>query len=464
MKTKQSIPLLLLLIAGLITTQGAFAAKVSLTSNTVKKDNQSTFGGYIGSPNSTFTGEVKFTLGGKDTQHFGVGQNNGQWFLRATHNFAQDGEYEITLTADNGSEQATESFTIQVGIGNRLKKDARGERIYLPIVGGVVPVIGQAACGTFRIGDWELHHNVFGMSGHPSDKFQQFLFKDKSGEFGWAWDKGETGNDCPGGNCPAPGCYYQMSFAAVEYGINPWGMSTAQGDEVLDLPVKLNDCGSLIVSHTIDFVANDDLPGFHSYDNPSSAEHNAMTDDPVYARHALIYDLFLTDGKPAKGIMLAHPKDNRLTDEVIINVNYNAGYPDSETCNATRPRGIGDVMSESIEKKAIFSDGHWYDYHSWSPFDTPSYEIVCNYHQFRRVGGDVEGTPVPTQLDLMPFFNYVQKRKADPAAMPDEKNRKHLEGDGLYFGRVIVGMNIYDHTNGSVTFHETPKIKVIPKP
>ena len=186
MKISLTNILSLLLIAGLITTQGSFAAMVSLTSNAVKKDNQSTFGGYIGNPNSTLTGEVRFTLSGKDAQHFGVGQNNGQWFLRATHNFAQDEEYEITITADNGSEKATESFTIQVGSGNRLKKDARGERIYLPIVDGVVPVIGQAACGTFRIGDWELHHNVFGMSGHPSDKFEQFIFKDKSGEFGWA--------------------------------------------------------------------------------------------------------------------------------------------------------------------------------------------------------------------------------------------------------------------------------------
>jgi hypothetical protein len=94
-------------------------------------------------------------------------------------------------------------------------------------------------------------------------------------------------------------------------------------------------------------------------------------------------------------------------------------------------------MSDPIEANAVFDGFHSYDYQSYGENNA----IGQNYHQFRLVGGDVAGAPIPTNLDMVPFLQYLKRRYDQP---------------DLWLGKVTIGAQLYDHTQGSVTFNSTP--------
>ncbi len=271
-------------------------------------------------------------------------------------------------------------------------------------------IVGQLA-----VDDLLLWLNVWGMRGYENDNFQQCLFIDWNvhphfaDELGWTWTKGTTDPVCcaSGGQaCPAPACMYQFSFSSLHYGIAPWGTDTGAAD----MPVNVGDLHSLVVVHDITYEATDDAPGVPS---------------DTYARHALIYDLFLTAEKPAAG----QDVSASITDEVIIMMNHNPEYPDQEACSTS--------TSDPIEANAVFDGFYHYDYHSFGDDNV----IGQNYHQFRRVGGGVPGAPVPENLDVAPFLRYLKLRHNQP---------------DLWLGQVTMGTQLYDHTHGSVTFHSPP--------
>jgi len=82
--------------------------------------------------------------------------------------------------------------------------------------------------------------------------------------------------------CPAPACMYQFSFESLHYGVSKWGISSG----AFDMPVRVGDLQSFVGTHDITYVTTDDTPG---------------SPGPIYARHALVYNLFLTTEEPAPG-------------------------------------------------------------------------------------------------------------------------------------------------------------------
>jgi hypothetical protein len=203
---------------------------------------------------------------------------------------------------------------------------------------------------------------------------------------------------------------YQFSIPQLNYGVDPFGNTTG----ATDLPVNVANLQSLVVSHDITYDATDDMPG---------------SPGPIYARHSLIYDLFLTTEKPAAGTNVSAS----TTDEMLIFLSYNPEYPDIEACSST--------MSDPIETNAVFDGFNFYDYHTFSPFNV----IGQNYHQFRLVGGDAPSTPIPQNVDLLPFLRYIKERHDQP---------------DLWVGKIVMGTQLYDHTHGSVTFHSGPTFAV----
>jgi hypothetical protein len=206
------------------------------------------------------------------------------------------------------------------------------------------------------------------------------------------------------------------------------GMWMAPWTGFKQLPILISKTESLVVQHDITYEAIDDNPG---------------VPEDIYAHHSLIYDLFLFDAStPWEWCGQFVP-----TDEIIIMTNYNADYPDCETFRCADGM-VGNVMSEPIEAKAVFNGTYWYDYHSMTDKDTPAPGVNCNYHNFRRIGGDVPGAPVPKETDLMLFFNYLQ--------------RFYNTGD-KQFPMFMMVTNLYDYTHGSVTLHGIPTFEIIKK-
>jgi hypothetical protein len=281
----------------------------------------------------------------------------------------------------------------------------------------------------------QLVNNVFGIRGYANDNLKQCLYKNED-EFGWTWQKGETNPEClaPEGGCPAIPCYYQMTFAGLNYGIWPSGQTSGIG--ITDLPVNTGDLKSLVVSHDMTFEATDDLPGYHSRSNP-------VKPGKCYARHQLIYDLLLMSEKPEAGIN----KTKKITDEIIIMLNYNYPYPDYETCNP-KTGELGDTQSPAIEEDAVHDGCNNYHYHSFTDLDTPADGHHTNYHQFRRLGGEIPGAPCAEAINLAPFFEYLKMR---------------YDYADWWLGQVLIGQNIYDHTHGKVTFHSLPMVEIVKK-
>jgi hypothetical protein len=274
------------------------------------------------------------------------------------------------------------------------------------------PVGMQIIQGQLIHGDVKLWNNMWGMRGYKNDNLEQCLFTDGA-DLGWTWIKGTTDPVCcaPGSQrCPAPACMYQFSIPSLNYGVDPWGNTTGAAD----LPVNVGNLQSLVVSHDITYVATDDTPG---------------SPGPIYARHSLVYDLFLTTEEPAAGTDVS----TSITDEMLIFLHYNPEYPDIEACSST--------MNDPIEPNAVFDGFNSYDYHAFSPFNV----IGQNYHQFRLVGGDLASTPIPQNVDLAPFLRYIKKRHDQP---------------DLWVGKIVMGTQLYDHTTGSATFHGGPTFAV----
>jgi hypothetical protein len=282
----------------------------------------------------------------------------------------------------------------------------RGTTTCVEAYGTCLPVQPIIA-GELSSGDIKLWNNVWGIRGHQNDNFQQCLFTAGS-QLGWTWTKGTTQPPCCDLGCSFPPCMYQFSFPALNYGVDPWGNDTGAAD----LPVNVGNLRSLVVSHDITYLPNDDLPGFPG---------------PIYARHSLVYDLFLTTDKPAAGTDVS----STITDEVIIMLRYNPEYPDVEACSSSQ--------SASLEMNAVFDGFSQYHYHSFSPN-----VIGQNYHQFRRAGGDTTG-PLPLNVDLAPFLRYLKQRYGQP---------------DLWLGKVVIGTQLYDHTHGSTTFNTAPSFAV----
>jgi hypothetical protein len=274
------------------------------------------------------------------------------------------------------------------------------------------PVGMQIIQGQLSQGDMNLWNNMWGIRGYKNDNLEQCLFTDGT-DLGWTWTKGTTDPACcapVGQSCQFPPCMYQFSIPQLNYGVDPFGNTTG----ATNLPVNVANLQSLAVSHDITYVATDDMPG---------------SPGPIYARHSLIYDLFLTTEKPAAGTDVSHS----ITDEVLIFLAYNPEYPDIEACSST--------MSDPIEPNAVFDGFNYYDYHAFSPLNV----IGQNYHQFRLVGGNVVGAPIPQEVDLAPFLRYIKERHDQP---------------DLWVGKVVMGTQLYDHTRGSVTFHGGPVFAV----
>ena len=267
----------------------------------------------------------------------------------------------------------------------------------------VQPIIA----GELSTGNIKLWNNVWGIRGHENDNFQQCLFT-AGDQIGWTWTKGTTEPPCCGVGCSFPPCMFQFSFPSLNYGVDPWGNDTGAAD----LPVNVGNLQSLVVGHDIAYSPVDDLPG-----SPGS----------IYARHSLVYDLFLTTDKPAAGTDVS----STITDEVIIMLRYNPEYPDVEACS--------NSQSASLQSNAVFDGFSHYHYHSFSPN-----VIGQNYHQFRRVGGDTTG-PLPLNVDLAPFLRYLKQRYEQP---------------DLWLGKVVIGTQLYDHTHGSTTFDVAPSFTI----
>ncbi len=278
----------------------------------------------------------------------------------------------------------------------------------IEVYGTVVPM--DYIAGELSIDNILLRNNMWGIRGHKIDHFKQCLFIDGE-RFGWTWKKGNTDPECfaPEGEDCEIACMYQFSFGQLDYGVGPWGIDSGAPD----MPVRVDDLESFVVTHDISFEAVDDNPGFP---------------DSIYARHSMVYDLHLSSLKPEPGMNISQS----IVDEVIIMMNYNPEYPDLEACSYTQ--------SDPIETNAVFDGFNHYDYHSFSGNVIGEY-----YHQFRRVGGE-SNTNLPGKLDLVPFLEYLTTR---------------YNHQNLWLGKVSMGTQLYDNTQGSVAFNSIPTFKPV---
>jgi len=272
----------------------------------------------------------------------------------------------------------------------------------------IEPVPNRIIAKRLATNEMELCINLWGIRGHKNDNFKHCIFVNGD-ELGWTWTKGMTDPEFIATNGPQANkikCMYQFSFPSLLYGVSPHGEST----DADNMPVNLNTLESFIGMHRVEYTARNLSPGYPG---------------DVYARHSLVYDLFLTTEQPAKGKNVSHS----ITDEIIIMMNYNPEYPRLEGCSTQK--------SDPIEPNAVFDGYSYYDYHSFDDHNA----IGKNYHQFRRVGGDLSDAAVPEKLDMVPFFKYLKK--------------KH-DLQGAWLGQVVIGSQLYDYTQGEVRFTLRP--------
>jgi len=275
-------------------------------------------------------------------------------------------------------------------------------------------------------GDLMLSGNDMGIQGHKTT-LTQCSVKEASGAFGWTWTRGTTERKCST-VCPyniGEYCYYQFGFHKIQYGINPWGISSASSRaSQMQLPALSTNLESLDISLDVDYKWIDQKP---------------VTQAPVY-RSRLIYDFFLSNQKPVEKQM----RPDTITDEIVIEVSHNADFE--------LPCGYQPGANHSAVIPNVFTvDGEVYDLMDYTDQDKPCSN--CKYPvrmtRFRRQGSICNGNghatcTVPKEFDLMPFINKALQFK------PESRSRKA----GAWIGAISLGTEIYDNQQGSVMFRK----------
>jgi hypothetical protein len=286
-----------------------------------------------------------------------------------------------------------------------------------------------------RSPDLVLKGNVYGVGGHRTT-LTQCLF-DSGDSFGWNWTRGETSRECedPEGlqACKAPACFADFSFAGVSYGVSPFGGSSV-GATAGVMPIDTSALRSFTVSQNATFVWKDTAPG-------SQPPQIGLS-----RRTRFIYDFFLSSARP-NGSSVA----STITDEITISLAGNPGFPGSQPPGCLDPHSKYSNVSGGgpVLHNAVFDGHHHYDY-----YYTDHHDAVPNdgsrFSSFRRVGSNVQGARIPTSVDLLPFVEAVRQMWAgDPLPV------------GPFLGEVSIATELYDHTDGRVSFAEAPTYQTV---
>jgi len=185
------------------------------------------------------------------------------------------------------------------------------------------------------------------------------------------------------------------------------------------MPVDVSKAKWINVSLDVDVWATDDAP---------------EASRPGYR---FIFDMYLTRDRPGKGNVA-----NTLSDEVIIDLDYNPEFPGNQ------PPGCG-VDTKPLHPNVVFDGYDRYEYFYTDHHDAINNKTnqgIARYSTFRRIS---TSTKLPGTVNILPFLTAIQERwpvANDPL--------------GPWLGQISIGMEIYDHSHGSVNFRSGPQFTV----
>jgi hypothetical protein len=213
----------------------------------------------------------------------------------------------------------------------------------------------------------------------------------------------------------------QLTFMGHHHGVTPWG----EGEEVPGLPARIDKLDSLVVTLPLTYTAVDKSPGWPNV---------------FYPRHSFTIDVMRTLQKPVASISVA----GTLTDEIVIRMNHTTPNYGAD-CDADGAQTWFDPIVEN----AVFDGQHYYHYTGWTNQNQVG-GVVANFRAFRRVGSDLPVVAACTQIDLVPFFEFLDGFWGS--------------GAGNWLGDIAIGTEVRKHTNGSVIFAAERTYTFVSKP
>ena len=323
---------------------------------------------------------------------------------------------------------------------------------------------------------FELQSTSWGLYGHIHEGMRNGttyheMFR-TSETFGWRWNKNQTEYE-PVLTPKGQAALYQFGLCAVQIGNNLHGNNNGRGHPAPGFPIDIRKTDSFTLKFDLGYTANDNLEG---YFQPGEQVFDGL-DDPGnggYARHSLILDLFLTGDKPDGTSSVK----SSASEEVLIFLNYNPRYPQSEAATANAngshlPPGRTYSKTHLVENTVTLSNGDVYHYHSFNPYDQPfgdyatpgdfNSATTVNYHSFRNAAPNA----VPKEIDIIPFLKFIRNVTGRNLTIPNPFGAGTLPvksgrvaadigpniGQPNWLGDIKLGTQIYDHTSGEATFN-----------
>lgn len=259
-----------------------------------------------------------------------------------------------------------------------------------------------------------------GIQGHATTATQCMTPPATKGSeaFSWNWTRGTTTPQCAGppNSCPYALCYYQ--FSCNGYHTN----QSTNFDEVQSYSIETHASVSWEIT------------------KPSSA--------PVY-HSRVIYDFFLLSELPTP----QKPWGEVVTDEIVIMLNYQNGefmLPCKN--NMTTP-------AHPLSKAVVQIGDDIYDFLGTGN-DGPAPNVHCQIAQFSRRGGlNPTGGSLPKITDLKPFVDFARKQPRLHYYSGGEMRQQ--KPSGSHTATVGLINEIYDNTDGTVSFSNFPKINAV---
>lgn len=261
--------------------------------------------------------------------------------------------------------------------------------------------------------------NNHGINGRKTQFDFCFFPPTNTGSIGWNWSRGVTSTECAvcdlcGGSdkCGKSSCLYDFSFLSLDYGVSlKTGRGTGNGQT--KMPIDVSKAKWINVSLDVSVWAHDENPA------------------PARAAYKFIFDMYLTKDRPGKGDV-----SGSLTDEVLISLDYNPGFPTTPCSDS--PPFPGTTFSDGYDQYEYYWAGHNDSIGSHSGF---------RYSTFRRTKAN---TALPPVVNILPFLTAIKKQWAPVTH----------DALGPWLGLVQIGMVIFDHTHGTVTFRSVPQFAV----
>merc|ERR1712232_839869 len=142
--------------------------------------------------------------------------------------------------------------------------------------------------------------------------------------------------------------------------------------------------------------------------------------------------MYLTRDRPGNGDV-----GDTLTDEVIVNLDYNEKFPTGPGSCVHGPPFPGTNVTDGYDQYEYYLTGH---------SDHIANKTSFRMSSFRRIAAN---TALPHTVDIVPFLKAVTKQwpvADDPL--------------GPWLGLISIGMEIYDHSHGTVIFRTAPQFAV----